>query len=137
MEQQGLFVEDQKHQPFVQISKAHKLAYYLLTSRELGFKHVHMEVPILNGLTYADIYIEDINLALMINGPRHYFRDRPDLRIPLLYDSLINKHVNCLDLSYEIFKPILDYGTIVGHLSESNFQSLKEQLSVLIKTKLK
>lgn len=66
----------------MQISKAHKLAYYLLTSPELGFKHVHMEVPILHGLTYADIYIEDINLALMINGPRHYFRDRPDLRIP-------------------------------------------------------
>lgn len=87
-----------------------------MTSRELGFKNVHMEVPILNGLTYADIFIKDIDLALMINGPRHYFRDRPDQRIPLLYDSLMKRHINCLDLSYEIFKPVLDYGTIVGHL---------------------
>jgi hypothetical protein len=50
MERKGAFTEEKnEYQSLVRISKAHRLCYYLLTSKELGFKQVLMEVPILNG----------------------------------------------------------------------------------------
>lgn len=41
-----------------------------------------MEVPILDGLAHLDLYIEDVNLAIMFDGPRHFYSDLPDYKIP-------------------------------------------------------
>ena len=91
MEQAGMF--DREHfirQKQVKISKAHRLVYYLLTSKELGYKDVHIEVPILNHISNADLYIGELNLVVNVDGPSHFYLDEPYIRIPKLTDRFID-----------------------------------------------
>ena len=53
------------------LSKSHKFMYYLLTSPELGYKQVEVERPYNGG--HADLYIHDIDVAIELDGPNHYF----------------------------------------------------------------
>ena len=48
-----------------------------------------MEVPIMNGLTFADIYISSINLVIMIDGPAHFYIDAHHIEIPNLIKNYI------------------------------------------------
>jgi hypothetical protein len=91
MERSGLFAtKTESHQSFVQVSKSHKLVFYLLTSKELGYIDVHMEVPIIKGVTYADIYVKEIDIALMIDGPTHFYLDEQSIRVPDLLDNVLD-----------------------------------------------
>ena len=87
----------------MEVSKSHRLCYHLLTSKEIGYKDVHMEVPILNGLTYADIYVRDINLVIMVNGPNHYYLDEPTILIKSLMDDYVGNYMDVLKLNYDHF----------------------------------
>jgi hypothetical protein len=104
MEGDGKFKKDNKSfQSFVALSKAHLFCFHLLTSKEVGYKDVHMEVPILNGLTYADIYIKEIDLAIMVDGPSHYYLDEPRIRAPDLLDRILDQHMDVLRVDYDEF----------------------------------
>jgi hypothetical protein len=114
MEKAGLFAaRTESHQAFVQVSKSHKLVFHLLTSKELGYKDVHMEVPIIKGVTYADIFLREVNLALMIDGPTHYFLDEPTIRIPDLLDNVLDSFVDVVRLGFQDFNDILQFGPLV------------------------
>jgi len=95
-----------------------------------------MEVPLLNGLTSADIYIRDIDLVININGPKHYYRDLPDQLIPSLH-SRIPSRFRQLDLKFDMFTQFLDYGTVLPSASESNFKEVKKQLKARIEQTIK
>jgi hypothetical protein len=76
MEKAGEFaMTSESHVGPVMVSKAHKFCFHLITSKEIGYKDVFMEVPILKGVTYADIYIKEIDLVIMIQGPNLFFSD--------------------------------------------------------------
>ena len=47
--------------------------YYILTSPELGYKQVEVEKYYHIG--YTDLYIHDIDLAIELDGPNHYFNN--------------------------------------------------------------
>lgn len=78
-----------------------------------------MEVPILNGLTYADIYVRDINLVIMVNGPNHYYLDEPTILIKSLMDDYVGNYMDVLKLNYDHFDQILRYGPAIVKLQEN------------------
>lgn len=68
----------------------------MLTSKELGYKDVHIEVPILNHITNADLYIGELDLVVNVDGPTHFYLDEPSIRIPKLLDDFLPKYVDVL-----------------------------------------
>ena len=75
------------------------MIFTLLISEEMGFKNVQIEKPILSDrgvlVGLNDIYIEDINLVVNIDGPRHYYMQAErehGKRRPLLGELIQDAH---------------------------------------------
>ena len=67
-----------------QVSSAHKLIYFMLTSTEIGFRDVRIEHQFSDTET-CDIYVPEANLIIEIDGPTHFFnrKSSTDLCIPV------------------------------------------------------
>ena len=96
-----------------------------------------MEVPILQSVTYADIYIKEIDLVIMINGPVHYYVDKPNIFVPKLIDRFLERKVDPLYISYEFFSEFTSFGPALVTIPESRFVEVKQRLKKLIDDKLK
>ena len=87
-----------------------------------------MEVPIIKGLTYADIYVKEIKTALMIDGPNHYYLDKPSIRVPDLLENVLDSFVDVVRLGFNDFDEILINGPLVTQLPEKQLKGAKEYL---------
>ena len=126
MEKAGEFViASESHVGPVALSKAHKFCFHLITSKEIGYKDVFMEVPILKGITYADIYIKEIDLVIMIQGPNHFFSDQQNIMIPKLIDRFLQRNVDVLYVDHKFFEEFVEFGPTLITIPESRFAEIK------------
>ena len=126
MEKAGEFViASESHVGPVTLSKAHKFCFHLITSKEIGYKDVFMEVPILKGITYADIYIKEIDLVIMIQGPVHFFSDQPNIMIPKLIDRFLQRNVDVLYVDHKFFEEFVEFGPTLITIPEIRFAEIK------------
>ena len=138
MEKAGEFViASESHVGPVTLSKAHKFCFHLITSKEIGYKDVFMEVPILKGITYADIYIKEIDLVIMIQGPVHFFSDQPNIMIPKLIDRFLQRNVDVLYVDHKFFEEFVEFGPTLITVPEIRFAEIKQRLKKMIDDRLK
>lgn len=130
-------IDSENHQSPVLLSKAHKFCFHLITSKEIGYKDVFMEVPILKGITYADIYIKEIDLVIMVNGPVHYFVDQPTITVPKLIDKFLQRNVDVLYVDGKFFSEFVEFGPTLVTIPESRFADIKQRLKKMIDDRLK
>ena len=64
------------------LSKAVKLCHYLLTSPELGYRNVMIEYYF-EANKSVDFYISEIDLAIELEGPAHFYANTGERIISL------------------------------------------------------
>ena len=87
--------------------------YYLLTSPEIGYREVEFEKPY--HLGYADLYIHDIQLAIELDGPAHFFNNS-NKRKHAVQLRRQERNIEVLRFNYHLWDPFLN-GTTYGLFS--------------------
>jgi len=88
------------------LPKSVLLTHYLLTSPELGYRKVQIEPMIGPEKQVVDIYVDDIGLAIDLDGPVHFTGNTGE-RIVKLLDRKRERSVNLLRVKYDIFDKFL------------------------------
>ena len=95
-----------------------------------------MEVPLMNGLTYADIYIKEIDLAIMIDGPVHFYSDDWHIKRPSITHEYVENSIDMLRINFAFFSEFVQYGPALISIPEENFAKMKGQLKEMIEKKI-
>ena len=112
------------------LSKSIKLCHYLLTSPELGYKHVDLECYLETNKS-VDIYIHDIGLAIEMDGPPHYFSNTGE-RKNSLQDRRTDREIGPLRITYKLLRRFLSDDSDFTAFEEEDFSGVKLELKHLI-----
>ena len=107
--------------------------HYLLTSPELGYNRVHFEHMYGTEDQTVDLYVEDIKLAIDVDGPVHFFAGTGERKIKL-GDRQKERDIDTLRITYHVFERFLANNEVNDFTSftEDDFTPVKQELIGLI-----
>ena len=79
----------------------------------------------------VDLYIHDINLAIEMDGPPHFFSNTGERKVSL-QDLKTDREIGPLRLSYRLFKRFFDSHVDFTALREEDFSEVKRELRDII-----